>query len=182
MRKLQNDIELSASDLSNYIACKHATFLDLCVTNGIIEQPRYRDPMLAVLQERGLAFEQAYLQSLKDKGLSISEPEADDNTTGLERTIQAMQKGIDYIYQASLKSGIWQGKADFLKRVEKPSNLGPWSYEVIDTKLAKSTRAGTILQICLYTKMVADIQGVLAEYMHVMTPENELTIHTYRVN
>lgn len=182
MRKLQNNIELSASDLSNYIACKHVTYLDLSVANGVIEYPHYRDPMLAVLQQRGLEFEQTYLQSLKDKGCSISEPGSDDNTTGLHRTVNAMYAGVDYIYQASLKNGIWQGKADFLKKVDKPGKLGAWSYEVIDTKLAKSTRAGTILQICLYSQLVADIQDRLPEFMHVMTPENELSIHTYRVN
>src|SRR3954453_2338823 len=129
MRKLQKEIELSASDLSNYIACRHLTFLDLSVANGLLEHPKYRDPMLAVLQERGLEFEQAYLRSLKEKGFSISEPGSDDDSIGVQRTIKAMREGVDYIYQASLKKGVWQGKADFLQKVRKHSNFGEWSYE-----------------------------------------------------
>jgi uncharacterized protein len=31
--------------------------------------------------------------------------------------------------------------------VETPSALGVWSYEVIDTKLARETKGGTILQL-----------------------------------
>src|SRR5688572_5153801 len=140
MRKTEVNIQLSATDLSNYIACDHITFLDLSVAQGIKEHPKYRDPSLAILQQRGLEFEQAYLQSLRDKGYTIAEPASEDNTTALERTIKAMHDGVDYIYQASLKSGPWQGKADFLQKVNKPSSLGGWSYEVIDTKLAKETR------------------------------------------
>jgi hypothetical protein len=33
------------------------------------------------------------------------------------------------------------GRADFLKRVERPSKLGSFSYEVQDTKLARSPKA-----------------------------------------
>ncbi len=89
----------------------------MCALNGIIEHPTYRDPSLKILQERGLEFEQAYLHSLKEKGYSISEPSDDELSTALDRTINSMHNGVDYIYQASLKSGIWQGKADFLKRL-----------------------------------------------------------------
>ena len=120
MRKHQNEIGLSASDLSNYIACNHTTFLDLRMANGILEHPRYQDPDVKILQQRGLEFEQAYLQSLRDKGCIISELRSDDNVTGVERTIKAMREGVDFIYQASLKIGIWQGKADFLQKVDKP--------------------------------------------------------------
>jgi predicted RecB family nuclease len=182
MKKNQKDIALSATDLSNYIACRHATYLDLSAANGIIDVPQYRDPMLAILQQRGHEFERAYLQSLREQVLTISEPGGDEQSTSIERTIAAMQNGVDFIYQASLEMGVWQGKADFLKKVDKPSKLGSWSYEVIDSKLGKDTRAGTILQMCLYSQMVEAIQGVLPELMHVMTPEDGFKMHDYRVN
>jgi uncharacterized protein len=182
MKKTKENIELSATDLSNYIACRHVTYLDLSAANGTMNVPQYRDPMLAILQQRGLEFEQAYLKSLRDEGLTIAEPGGDEQSTSIERTISAMQNGVDVIYQASLKMGVWQGKADFLRKVDKPSNLGEWSYEVIDSKLAKDTRAGTILQICLYSQMVEAMQGALPEFMHVMTPEENFTMHDYRVH
>jgi len=182
MRKINNTIELSASDLSNHIACTHVSLLDLKVVEGILEAPKYHDPLLDILQERGMEFENNFLASLKDQGLSISDTDLLDGESAIARTVRAMQEGVDIIYQASLKSGIWQGKADFLKRVDKPSDLGNWSYEVIDSKLAKETRAGTILQICLYSQLIEDIQGVMPEYMHVMTPDEGFTNHSYRVD
>jgi hypothetical protein len=51
------------------------------------------------------------------------------------------------IVQGALASGRWSGRTDILKRVETPSALGVWSYEVIDTKLARETKGGTILQL-----------------------------------
>lgn len=172
----------SAGDLSSHIACNHLTYLDLAVLKGTLEAPDYRDPMLVILQERGLEFETAYLNRLKGKRLQIAEPGLDDDETALQRTILAMQRGVDVIYQASLKKGIWQGRADFLIKVDKPSGLGDWSYEVVDSKLAKETRTGTILQLSLYSELVADIQGAMPEFMHVITPEDEFSKHSYRLD
>lgn len=135
-----------------------------------------------MMQERGLAFEQAYLKSLIEEGLTIAKPIEEDTETSFQRTCSAMQEGVDVIYQASLKSGIWRGRADFLRKVKKASGLGSWSYEVIDTKLAKETRAGTILQLCLYSQMISEIQGIMPEFMRVITPENNFSAHPYRVD
>jgi len=62
----------------------------------------------------------------------------------------------------------WYGRADFLRRVERPSELGAFSYEVIETKLARSTKARAIIQLCFYSDLLARIQGVVPEYMHVV--------------
>ena len=51
------------------------------------------------------------------------------------------------------------GYADFLRRVPRPSDLGDWSYEVWDTKLARHAKASAVLQLCLYSDMVSDLQG-----------------------
>lgn len=173
--------ELSAADLANHLGCHHLTQLDMAVAKGAREKPEWRDPSLAALQERGLDLEQAYLEHLRQSGLRISEPEPDEDGSGLERTLEAMQGGVDVIYQASLRSEHWNGRADFLYRVDRPSKLGDWSYEVLDTKLARETRAGTILQLCLYSHMVADIQGDLPEHMHVIMRGEDFERQTYRV-
>jgi hypothetical protein len=59
-----------------------------------------------------------------------------------------MQCGVPVIAQAALAHQDWNGRADILRRVEVSSALGGWSYEPIDTKLARETKAGTILQLC----------------------------------
>lgn len=170
----------SASDISNHLACRYATFLDLQVATGQLAEPIYRDPALSILQERGLEFELAYLAHLRAQGLRISEP--GETSAGLTRTINAMQAGYDVIYQADLAQGVWQGRADFLMRVERESELGPWSYEVIDTKLAKETKGGTVLQLCLYTELVAVLQGLMPEFMRVMTPDKGFSPVVFRVD
>ncbi len=63
-----------------------------------------------------------------------------------------------------------------------PSNLGDWSYEVVDTKLARRTKGGTILQLCLYSDLVRDVQGKLPEYMYVVSPGTGFTPEAFRVD
>ena len=79
-----------------------------------------------------------------------------------------MAAGAEAIYQATFMDGTWGGRADFLLRVETPSKLGPWSYEVVETKFAKSTKARAIIQLCFYSDLVAGIQGVEPRRMHVV--------------
>jgi hypothetical protein len=50
------------------------------------------------------------------------------------------REGISYPL-VEARVGKLFGRADFLKRVERPSKLGSFSYEVQDTKLARSPKA-----------------------------------------
>lgn len=178
MRKSNSQIIFSASDLSNHIHCKHLTKLNKDVVDGLVEKPVSTNRVLDVLRERGIDFENSFLAELEAEGSSITK--IDSNQPDAQaRTIEAMKKGVDYIYQARLSNEKWQGWADFMIKVETPSSLGSWSYEVVDTKLASQTRAGTLLQIALYSEILEEIQGLLPEFMHVKTPEDE---HKYRVN
>lgn len=174
MKITDNGISLSPSDLSNHLGCMHLTQLDLLVQEGLMDPPNWLDPSLAVLQQRGLAFEQSYLKSLEDKGFRINMPDDDSEASGIERTVSAMREGYDYIYQARIIIDNWGGTADFLKRIPKSSSLGEWSYEVVDTKLAKETRAGAVLQLCIYTQAVEIIQNTLPEHLWIVSPDGEL--------
>ena len=60
---------------------------------------------------------------------------------GRDATLEAMRAGADVVFQAALFDGRRLGYADFLRRVERPSDLGEWSYEVWDTKLARHAKA-----------------------------------------
>ena len=63
-----------------------------------------------------------------------------------------------------------------------PATSGAWSYEVIDTKLARQTKGGTVLQLSLYADLVGSVQGVLPEHMSVVAPWTEFTPQRYRTN
>src|SRR5205823_14122185 len=88
------------------------------------------------------------------------------------RTIEAIRDGADVIYQATFLDELdfeqGYGRADFLVRVDKPSELGSFSYEVVETKLARSTKARAIIQLCFYSDLLSRIQGVVPDYMRVV--------------
>ncbi len=182
MRPVEGTLRLSASDLAKYLGCRFLTVLDRAAAEGRIEPMKWRDPRLEVLQERGFEHERSYLEYLKQNGKSVFHVEAgDDFETAYERTVSAMRTGVDIIAQATLPRARWLGRADTLERVEVPSSLGDWSYEVCDTKLARETQGGTILQLCLYSDLVGEIQGHLPESMFVVPPGNDLRPQRFRV-
>jgi uncharacterized protein len=176
-------IRLAPTDLSNFLGCRHLSHLDLQAARGALERPARYGPLLDELKARGQAHEQAYLSHLEAEGLVICRA-ANDQPTGLsvEATMAAMQAGVDVIYQASLADDTWTGRADFLRKVGLPSGLGPWSYEVTDTKLARDTTAGTILQLSVYSYLLKKLQGIQPELMHVVTPGNAFQPIAYRVD
>lgn len=88
--------------------------------------------MQVLFRERGLDFELGYLRFLHEQGKTIVEPDPRADELAVDRTLAAMQAGVDVIYQASLRSDPWQGRADFLVKADEPSELGNWSYEVVD--------------------------------------------------
>jgi uncharacterized protein len=174
-------IELSASDLSGFLSCIHLTALDLAVVQGERERPSWIDPVLMVLRERGLDHERGYVDTLRTKGLTIIDLSETMGEDAVTRSVEAIRAGVEVILQPALRNGRWFGRPDVLRRNEMPSALGAWSYEVIDTKLAKETRGGTILQLALYSELLGLIQGIVPGHFHVVTPDPVTPVHKYRV-
>src|SRR5262245_36977985 len=183
MRIEKQQLETSATDLAKHLVCRHLTSLDLRAARGEIDRPYWHDPATAVLWERGFRHEAAYINYLKDCGLAVlADEDGLDEGARLQRTVEAMKSGIDVIVQADLRSGHWRGRADILMKVHRPSHFGDWSYEAIDTKLARETRGGTILQLSLYSELLAELLGDMPERMHVVTPGNGFEPETFRVH
>jgi predicted RecB family nuclease len=159
--------------------------LDLRLAKGEIAEPSWENPHLLVLQQRGLEHEKAYIKSLRFKGLTIVDLSNEAEEVAGEATWAAMKSGADAIVQATLGSGDWRGRADVLLRVEqieKPSSLGNWSYEVEDCKLARETKAETILQLCLYLELVTELQGLEPEFFYVIRPNVGFQPESYRLS
>jgi uncharacterized protein len=183
MKATTGSVRLSASDLSNHLACNHLTTLDLAVATGSRSAPKWNSPDSWVLQQRGIAHENAYIQHLESQGLSILNlPEISDEASAFARTCAAVQTGVDVIVQAVLAEGEWFGRADVLRKVALSSKLGNWSYEIYDCKLALETKGATILQLSLYTELLSDIQGTWPEFMYVVPPNDEFIPEPYRVS
>jgi len=159
----------SPSDLVRFLGCAHAVALDLRKLRApaALADKAEDDGLAVLVQEAGLAHEQAYRQRLAARGGLV-----EIATTGsLERraaaTIAAMQSGAPAIYQAAFLAEPWHGFADFLIRVEEPSALGAWSYEPVDTKLARSVKASHLVQLGLYGQMMERVQGAAPRRVHV---------------
>src|SRR5258706_492891 len=141
MLEVRGTILLSASDLVGHLNCHHLTNLDLAVAKGTLAKPFVRDPLLEILRERGALHEKAYIEHLRAKGLSIvAIGGIGIDSSSVRQTLDAMKDGAQIITQGALQADHWSGRADVLRRVETPSQLGAWSYEVIDTKLARETK------------------------------------------
>src|SRR5207248_8583830 len=107
---------------------------------------------------------------LKEQKLKVVElPDDGSEPDLLAKTLETMRSGPDVIAQATLGRGRWIGRADVLRRVPTPSRLGSYSYEPVDTKLARETRGSAILQLCLSANTLADAQNLRPHYMHVTT-------------
>jgi predicted RecB family nuclease len=183
MHLLGTDLVLSATDLSNFLSCRTRTALDMAVALG--ERPRPHngdDPLLELLWQRGRDHEKAYVDSLRGDGSLVDLASIGDPVEHIEATLEEMAKGTQTIVQGSLSDEHWFGKPDVMRRVDRPSTLGGWSYEISDTKLARETRAGTILQLGLYSEMLAAAQGVRPERFYVVTPHATMPLHAYRVD
>jgi predicted RecB family nuclease len=181
MQRLGNELRFSASDLVGHLDCHHLTALDAAVAQGTATKPKIWDPVLETLVERGRAHERQYVESLKHSGLSVVEIEGGGVTSSqVDQTLEAMRSGADVIYQGAFIQDTWSGRADILRRVEVPSALGAWSYEVIDTKLARETKGATILQLSLYSELLSAAQGLMPEHMYVVTPGSGFEPERYR--
>ena len=159
----------SASDLMRFAGCAHATSLDLARLEGHGSEPRADDEEARLLQEMGDAHEAAHLDALKASGRCVVEVPRNGLSlgAGLAETRTALASGADVIFQAALCGGSWGGWSDFLERVERPSNLGDWSYEVTDTKLKRKPDPKHLLQLVLYSDLLTDLQGLAPEAAHV---------------
>ncbi|MBM0108657.1 TM0106 family RecB-like putative nuclease [Steroidobacter sp. S1-65] len=182
MLNLGHAIQLSASDLVGYLNCHHLTHLDTLVATGALAKPQLWDPSLETLWERGAAHERAYVEHLRARGSNVVAIEGIGVAPAqVEQTLAAMRAGAEVIVQGAFLRGSWSGRADVLIRVPLPSALGDWSYEVVDTKLARETKGGTVLQLCLYSDLLATAQGRQPEQMHVVIPGCGFEPVSYRV-
>jgi len=182
MRKFGETYQLSATDLVGHLNCRHLTALDRSVADGTLAKPQVWDPLLKILSERGTAHEQAYIEHLEAGGFTVTRIDGVEvNDKAVADTRAAMVAGSPVIVQAALSCDGWVGRADILRRVDgRASEFGAWSYEVIDTKLARETKAGAVLQLCLYSDLLTTAQGVEPEYMYVVAPWSDFVPQRFR--
>ena len=159
----------SASDIVSFAACSHISHLDL--VNLETPLPKAVDTEeMALISGKGFAHEARYWEHLQKShatAVNLAHDGASDEEL-FAATKTALHRGDEVLFQATLLGGPWVGHADFLLKVATPSQLGDFSYEIADTKLARTSRSKFLVQLCLYSELLATVQGVMPKYMHVV--------------
>jgi len=177
MQQLNGQYLFSATDLVAFLECEHLTELDL----QAVQQPQWRaqrsktDESAELIARKGNEHELAHLARLRAQGLRVVDVAEDGGEIGdrVARTRAAMESGADVVFQATLRDGTWIGHADFLMKVAgMPSTFGDWSYEVADTKLARSPKAKFLVQLAFYSHLLALAQGVAPRQMLTLEPSS----------
>jgi predicted RecB family nuclease len=171
---LDGQLVLSPTDLTKHLACPHVTTLDLGALDGQARVPGLAaDDALGLVFRKGMDHERAYLQHLRHQGLVVSEIPGRYDVAGRidaeQQTLGAMRAGADVIYQGTFCDGHWGGQADFLLRTDRPSDLGNWSYDIADTKLARRLKVPALLQMATYAERLAQLQGARPQFLTVVT-------------
>ena len=167
---------LAASDVTDKLACPHLIAQKLLILRGERGKPRPADdPYAELISAKGEEHEREQLARLE----SELGPAVDLGTDGIPRTDDellaaatatagVMASGAPLIFQATFFDGTWQGRTDFLRRVDVPSSLGEHSYEVIDTKLARRVKPHFVHQLLLYSRLLGGVQGFTPELAHLI--------------
>lgn len=188
MQRIGEHVIFSASDLNEFLECAHLSRLERSAAFGEIARPEPSESS-ALIASKGDEHERRYLESLRrahgQSLVEFSQP-ADRSIESFlaaeQQTVAAMERGASIIYQATFFDGSFLGRTDFLRRVESPSERFPWSYEVIDTKLARSAKPYFLVQLCNYSEHVARIQGRMPErasIVHGSGVEQQFTLVNY---
>lgn len=173
MRLRSNDTVLySATDLVNFLGCAHATSLDLEVLGQALTAPKKEDDeYLQLLSKLGIEHERSYLEKLRAEGRSIEEINLpDEDIEGRHAaTLAAMQRGMDVIYQGALLDAPWHGYSDFLLKIHGiESRFGKYAYEVADTKLSRTAKPKHVIQLCVYSTLIAHAQDAEPRDTHIV--------------
>lgn len=162
----------SPTDLVNFLGCSHSTILDIRSFTQKMDKCGVSESDM-LLRRKGDEHEAAYLASLKMSGKRVAEiPKHASPIERVRITKEVMRKGADIIFQAALLNGNWIGFADFLIKTATPSSLGPYSYEVTDTKLARHVRAKHLVQLGVYASLLASYQDKRPAQTYVVLGDN----------
>ncbi|NLF05909.1 MAG: TM0106 family RecB-like putative nuclease, partial [Actinomycetales bacterium] len=141
----------SPSDLATASGCELAFLRSLDAKLGRIEAPPHdEDAMLRRAAELGEVHEATILERYRAGGgvvVEIPRPDSRDPVALAEavaRTREAFESGADVVFQATFFDGELLGFADFI--VRQPDG----SYQVQDSKLARSAKVTALLQLAAY--------------------------------
>jgi hypothetical protein len=151
-----------ATDLSMHSECEHRSVLEMGVVLRKWDRPGQSEIRTELLEMRGREHEARVYAHYDSQGQRIAtvsaRPGEEGRAAAIAETESLMRAGAGVIYQGALRHGDWFGKPDFLVRAPGSSRFGSFHYEAVDAKLARETKARAVLQLCVYTELLAKVQ------------------------
>lgn len=167
MRMIDQQLRYSATDLANFLACRHLTRLDLAAAGGLVAKPYTKDLGAEALIRRGEQHEARVLAELQAQGWRVEDLSGagTDFRARAEATQEALGRGAVVVYQGALLRDERLGLPDFLVRADLLGSAE--GYEVCDAKLARSAKARAVLQSTFYSRLLEETLGVEPKNMHL---------------
>lgn len=154
MRKIADAIVFSPSDLITYVASPFASWMDryYLENRGLVTPDKESEEQVLIAQTGDL-HESAILAELENSGVKIAKIERGNFDSAVAGTKTAISERVPIVFQAALQKEQFAGYADFLIL-----DVGG-SYELWDTKLARSPKPYYAVQLCCYAEMYAATTG-----------------------
>ena len=177
---LDGSIVTSASDLTEASKCEFAFLRKLDVKLGRIDKLDVpEDPMYVRTSRLGDEHEARVLERYKtDHGtgtVEIPRPDGPLTAENLEQAVattrQAFADQAEVVFQATFFDGSFLGFADFI--VRQPDG----SYQVQDTKLARSARVTALLQLAAYAEQLEHLGVRVAPTVELLLGDGTISIH-----
>jgi len=172
---------LTPTKISAWLECGHHMTLTSAVEAGTLRVTNgHLGAFARLLLEKGMDHERATLEKLRSDGLSVlsvppRNPQTESFTEWCERVRPLLAEGHEIVYQFPMTHEGIRGIADFLVKVDTPSDLGPFSYEPADAKLARvEAKPAHVLQLCFYADGLAAIQGTRPTTAHLFLGSGEI--------
>ncbi|MCM8533618.1 MAG: TM0106 family RecB-like putative nuclease [Lentisphaeraceae bacterium] len=157
------------TELIEFLQCRHMAKLR---SLGVVPDSTISEE-IQLLRDKGIEHEENYLKTLTGNVVCIDTEASTDEQHA--ETIEAMKSGADWVYQAYLQDEERAGYADFLQKAAKESDLGEFSYEVIDTKLSINPSPSNAIQLIHYSELVSKTQGFEPQNFHLVHGDNSQT-------
>lgn len=163
---------LSPSKITAWLDCGHYLTLREQVDAGLLNvEFTHFGSFARLLADKGTQHESDCLEHYRADGRSIYEVPARETgerfADWVARVGTPWDVAYDVIYQMPLVHGGMRGIADFLVRVDSPSE-DACPYEPVDAKLARTeAKPGHVLQLCFYADALLAATGAAPERMHL---------------
>jgi uncharacterized protein len=186
MKIVDGHTRFAASDLSNFLACRHLIRLDNLAAQGRLKPDKPFDIGFEMLVERGEAHEATVLARFRTEGLDVVEIPRTAEAEAAAATRDALHSAAHVIYQGVLQANpdnagpALLGRPDFLVRagvVPHGDGVPPETlagYEVVDAKLARTAKARAVLQTAFYSSLLSELQDAEPRWMHLALGDGQV--------